>query len=264
MSLVRADREGGVAIVTLNRAGMGNALVPELLDALLERLAQLAVAEDLRAVLLRAEGAAFSLGGDMRRFRREYQGDIAAYAARLVGRLNAAMLALIDLPQPVVCAVQGPVTGGGLGLVLACDLVLVSPQAVFKAHYATAGFSPDGGWATLFASLAGRRRAAACLLLNRSVSAEEAVDWGIANRIVDGERLEEEARAAALKMARYPEGTMRNAKRLLWRDRNDIAAALEAERQRFAECIGGAQPGVEAFLRDFAGYPDVADVADVE
>jgi 2-(1,2-epoxy-1,2-dihydrophenyl)acetyl-CoA isomerase len=255
MNLVRLESDGEVAVLTLDRAGMGNALVPELLDSLLERLAAVG---DARAVLLRAEGPAFSLGGDMRRFLREYEGDIAAYAARLVGRLNEVILALMDLPQPVVCAVQGPVTGGALGLVLASDLVLVSDRAMFKAHYATAGFSPDGGWAALLPRVAGRRRTAACLLLNRSISPQEAVEWGLANGVVDAARLVMEARAAAAKIARYPEATMRSAKRLLWRERDEIAAALEAERRGFLALIGlpSARQGVEAFLRHFADYPN--------
>ena len=256
-NLIDLEVAAGVATLTLNRPGMGNALVPELLDAFLAAAGRIAGDASARAVLLRAEGSVFSLGGDMRRFEREYAGDIEAYAARLVGGLNQAMLALIDLPQPVVCAVHGLVTGGALGFVLASDLVLVAPEAAFKAHYATVGFSPDGGWATLFARLAGERRAAACLLLNRAFSAEEAVSWGVASQLVPAERFQEEARAAARKIAGCPAGTMRNAKRLLRRERDAIAAALEAERQAFVQTIGTAREGVEAFLHRFADYPSV-------
>lgn len=262
MSLVRVERVDAVARVVLCRAGMHNALVPELLAALMATLTELKNDADCRAIVLAADGPAFSIGGDMRRFQRERAGgDLQAYAAGLVGQLNEAILALIDLPQPVVASVHGVVTGGAIGLVLAADLVLLAPQVVFKAHYATAGFGPDGGWTALVSRLAGRRRAAAALLLNRSIRAEEAVAWGLASEIVPADALQARAAKAAHKIAAYPVGTMRAAKRLLWGDRAQLGADLEAERALFVELVAGpvALAGVDAFLRDFADYPDSPD-----
>jgi 2-(1,2-epoxy-1,2-dihydrophenyl)acetyl-CoA isomerase len=260
MTLVRVERADAVARVILCRSAMHNALVPELLDALLAALSQLPNDPECRAVVLAAEGPAFSIGGDMRRFQRECSGGAAslhAYSAGLVGKLNEAILALIDLPQPVVAAVHGIVTGGSIGLVLAADLVYLAPQVVFKAHYATAGFSPDGGWTALLGRVAGVHRAAAALLLNRSVRAEEAVAWGLANEVVASERLQQTAAAAARRMADYPGGTLRAAKRLLWGDRTQLAADLEAERRQFLDLVvqPAAMRGVDAFLRDFSDYP---------
>ncbi len=257
MSLVQLERDGPVGVVTLARPAAGNALVPELLDALIDAVSAIGSDTACRAALLRAEGDAFSLGGDMRRFAAELAGEIETYGARLVGRLNDAILALAALPQPVVAAVHGPVTGGALGLVLASDLVFVSPRASFKAHYATAGFAPDGGWSAILPGLAGRRRAAACLFTNRTISAQEAVSWGIANELVAEGRLEPCARQAAARIARYPAGSMRAAKRLLGAGRTALAQALEAEREEFVALIAAdeARQGVAAFLESFAGYP---------
>ena len=265
MSLVRIERADAVARVVLCRASMHNALVPELLADLLTALAELKGDASCRAIVLAADGPAFSIGGDMRRFLRERErGDLRAYGHGLVGQLNEAILALIDLPQPVVAAVHGIVTGGSIGLVLAADLVMLAPQVVFKAHYVTAGFGPDGGWTALVSRLAGRRRAAAALLLNRSISAEEAVAWGLANEIVSAETLQDETTKAARKMAAYSVGTLRAAKHLLWGDRAQLAADLEAERTRFVELIAepAALAGVDAFLHNFAGYPDSPDLED--
>ena len=261
MNLVRVERADGVARVVLCRAAMHNALVPELLDALLCELAQIRVDPDCRAVLLAAEGPVFSIGGDMRRFQRERGDALHAYSAGLIGKLNEAILALIDLPQPVVVAVHGLVSGGSIGLVLAADLVYLAPQAVFKAHYVTAGFSPDGGWTALLARAAGVHRAAGALLLNRSVRAEEAVAWGMANEVVAAHELQQTAAAAARRMAAYPSATLRSAKRLLWGDRAQLAADLEAERRQFLELIAqpAAMRGVDAFLRDFRDYPGSED-----
>ncbi len=257
MKLVREEYDAGVAALTLARPAAGNALVPELLEALLAALRAARDDPRVRAVLLRADGAAFSLGGDMRRFGAECFADIQAYAAQLVALLNETILTLAKLPQPVVAVVNGPVTGGSLGLVLACDLVLVSPRASFKAHYATVGFAPDGGWTALLPRITGARRAAACLLTNRTISAEESVAWGLANEMVDEERLEARARETAAKIAAYPAGTMRAAKRLLAAESVVLTQALEAERQAFVSLVAGeeARRGVAAFLDSFSLYP---------
>ena len=106
--------------------------------------------------------------------------------------------------------------------------------------------------------LAGPRRAASALLLNRTIRAGEAVAWGLANEVVAAENLQETVAAAARKIAAYPAGTMRAAKALLRIDRERLAADLEAERRHFLELIGApqAQAGVDDFLRRFQDYPD--------
>jgi 2-(1,2-epoxy-1,2-dihydrophenyl)acetyl-CoA isomerase len=261
MKLIRVEsHEGGVSRLVLARSEMHNALVPELLADLLEALHQISADSSIRAVVLAADGPAFSIGGDMRRFHHELDANLAAYSAGLVGKLNEAILTLIDLKQPVIAAVQGIVTGGSIGLVLACDLAYLAPQAAFKAHYATAGFGPDGGWTVLMPRLAGSRRAAAALLLNRTVRATEAVAWGLANDVVDAEQLQATTLAAARKIAAYPVGTMRAAKALLRNNREQLVLDLEAERSHFLQLIGtaDARTGIAAFLRQFQDYPGAA------
>jgi enoyl-CoA hydratase/carnithine racemase len=93
------------------------------------------------------------------------------------------------------------------------------------------------------------------------VRAGEAVAWGLANELVAAGRLQETAAAAARRVAAYPAGTMRAAKRLLWGERAQLEAALEAERKHFLELIAqpAAAEGVAAFLRDFRDYPNCED-----
>lgn len=260
-ALVRVAHAGPMATLTLARPAMQNALVPDLLLDLCVALEQIGRRSETRAVVLAAEGEAFSIGGDMRRFATEMAGPaLQTYAAELVGLLNQAVLALLRLPQPVVAAVHGHVTGGSLGLVLACDLVVMADDAVFKAHYATAGFTPDGGWTALLPRLVGSRRAAACLLLNRSLGAGQALDWGVVNELAPAGEVAAIAQQAAERIAASPEATMRAAKRLLGPEiaLAGVEAALEAERQRFVAAIvePAARDGVADFLRRFTGYPD--------
>lgn len=240
--------DGAVATVTLNRAERHNSLVPALLTELLAAIDQLRARPDLRAAVLQANGRSFSTGGDVQGFHGS--ADRPAYAAEVVGLLNRAVLALIELPAPVVAAVHGIVTGGSLGLVLAADIVLVAPEASFTPYYTTVGFSPDGGWSTLLPAVVGRRRAAEALLLDHSIGAAEAVAWGLATRVVPAATIREEALAVAHGIAGQLPGSVRRARRLLWGDAAAIAAGLEAERQSFVAQIAEAEAerGMAAFL----------------
>lgn len=245
-----------ILIITLNRTRAQNALIPSLLSEVIHTLTDARDRPDIRAAVLQANSPAFSIGGDIHGFKQQFP-DIRDYAHDIVGKLNQMMLAMIDLPQPIVTAVHGVVTGGSIGFVLASDLVLVSPGAVFKAHYPSAGFAPDGGWSVLLPRIIGVRRSAECLLLNQSFSAQQAVEWGVANRVVAPDDLRAEALKMAHKIARYPSGSMRNSKQLLWRERAQIAIDLEQERQRFVQQIQHkeAHDGVLRFLETFKDYP---------
>lgn len=259
--LVRVAHAGAVATLTLARPAMRNALVPDLLLDLCVALEETARRAETRAVILAADGDAFSIGGDMRRFAREMDGSaLEAYSAELVGLLNQAILSLLRLPQPVVAAVHGLVTGGSIGLVLASDVVVAAEDAAFKAHYASAGFTPDGGWTALMPALVGRHRAAACVLLNRTLSAVDAHAWGLVTQLAARAQVAAVAREAARRIAAAPASTMREGKRLLAGDLDGVERALEAERQHFVAAIGGAEArsGVARFLRAFTDYPDEA------
>jgi 2-(1,2-epoxy-1,2-dihydrophenyl)acetyl-CoA isomerase len=249
MSLVLCERRGSVATLTLNRPARHNSLVPALLGELREALEKLSPDAEVRAVILKASGRSFSTGGDLKGFA-DHEGDLGGYANALVGELNRVMLAMLRLPMPIVCAVHGTVTGGAVGLVLASDLVLLSPQASFTPYYGAVGFSPDGGWTALLPRVVGRARAAAALLANRTITAEEAVHWGLANERVASERLGARARELAEAIARQRPESVRQSKRLLNAEIDAIAERLEAERKTFVATVmsEAAREGVKAFL----------------
>ncbi len=239
--------DGPVASITLNRPERHNSLTPPFLAAILAALAE--IPESARALLLRANGCSFSTGGDMKGFY-ERRADLAVYAEEIVGLLNAVMLAMIDLPLPIVTAVQGMVTGGSLGLILASDIVLVTPQASFTPYYGVVGFSPDGGWATWLPTVIGRGRTAEALLCNRTITAQEAADWGLAARVVAVEELEEAAWETAVRIAEMKRGSIVRSKRLLASDRETLAAGLAREKAQFVAQIETeeARQGIVDFL----------------
>lgn len=258
-TLVRLAAGDGVATVTLARPRMHNALVPELLLDLCVALETAGRREDVRCVLLLAEGETFSIGCDLRRLWQEMQGrSLAAYAAELAGLLNQAMLTLMRLPQPVVAGVHGAVSAGALGLVLASDVVVAARDVRLSAGHREAGVSPDGGWTALLPRLVGLRRAGAGLLLDRTIDADQARDWGIVTDVVASTELRGAARAAALRIASSPADAMRSAKRVLQVDLVEVEAALEQERLRFIEAVttAAAREGVARLLGESAEYPD--------
>lgn len=247
-NLVLIEEDSAIATLTLNRPERHNALVPELLAEMLAALDGLKARAELRALILQANGRSFSTGGDVRAFYK-HRDDIARYSNEVVGGLNQVILALIAFPTPVIAAVQGIVTGGSLGLVLASDIALLAPIASFTPFYTVVGYSPDGGWTAMLPTVIGAKRAAEILLTNQTINADEAVTWGIANGVVDDVR--HEARTIAQNIAQKKWGSVRRAKRLMWDPNGDaLAARLDAERAQFVEQIATdeAWQGMADFL----------------
>lgn len=249
--LVGVRIDGAVGYLTLNRAERHNSLVPALLEELLDRLEAMRSSKEVKAVVLAAAGSSFSTGGDLQAFQQQGR-EIVPYAYRLVGLLNEAVLALLDLQVPLIGRVQGPVTGGALGLVLACDLVAVTPRAFFAPYYTEVGFSPDGGWTALLPDRIGRHRAGEIQLLNRHVGANESVALGIADCVVEADALDAQIHNWIATLFEKSAAGLQATKRCLLTPelRARYAAALEAERGDFVAHVGGkeARRGVTAFL----------------
>jgi 2-(1,2-epoxy-1,2-dihydrophenyl)acetyl-CoA isomerase len=236
-SFISFSLNGPVGVLTLNRPQRHNSLIPELLKELLVALDEIRDDPVIRVVILQAEGRSFSTGGDLRGFA-DHAGsrdEIAAYAEEIVGLLNRAILALVELPVPVVAAVHGLVTGGSLGLVLAADIVLVAPKASFTPYYSVVGFSPDGGWTAWLPEIIGTKRAVEILMTNGTISAGQSIAWGLANRLVPGEEIRAQALGIAQDIAAKQPGSLQRSKRLL--RPADLANHLEAERKNFVEQI---------------------------
>ncbi|ACL23317.1 enoyl-CoA hydratase/isomerase family protein [Chloroflexus aggregans] len=247
-NVVNIQRDGPVVTLTLNRPEHQNSLTPELLHALIEAIAIVRQHHGLRAVVLQASGPVFSCGSDVAILTG--QSDRIAYADQLLALLHRVMLELIDLPVPLIAAVQGPVSGSAIGLVLVADVVLVTPETSFTAYATTLGLSPTGGWTAILPRLIGQRRTAETLLLERSITSTEAVAWGLANRIAPASHLAEEAQALAHQIAAQLPGSIACARRLLWAEREQLAAELERERELFCRQIRSieADIGIKAFL----------------
>jgi 2-(1,2-epoxy-1,2-dihydrophenyl)acetyl-CoA isomerase len=239
--LVSLDIADEVATITLDRPERHNALIPELLEDLRAGIADAAKA-DIFALVLTGAGRSFSTGGDVGAFLEagESAEGIESYARRIVGLLNGAILSLIDFPAPVVARLNGPVTGGSLGLVLASDIVVMSEAAFLQSYYVEVGFAPDGGWTAMLPERIGAARAVAIQALNRRIEAGEALDLGLATRVVAPDGLDA-AVAETIETLRGKEReSLKATRRLVWTAarRDTIATRLEAERTAFCALVG--------------------------
>ncbi len=247
--LVQIRIDGAVATVTLNRPERHNSLVPAILREFGNAIASCEEEPGAGVLVVRAAGQSFSTGGDLRGFR-EHAADIAEYAHELVGLLNDAIIRLYDCRLPVITLVNGQVTGGAFGFVLASDIVLVTDRASFTPYYAEAGFSPDGGWTALLPAVVGRTRASTLLLLNQTITAEQALDWGLATAFADSSGQDEALEILCEQILGMKAGSIVCTRRLL--RPGDLESRLEAERTRFVEQIvtGEAKAGIREWLGD--------------
>ncbi len=243
--MLRAERRAAIECVWLERPAQHNALVPELLEALSAHLVSLQSAPPA-AVVLTGAGQDFCVGADVRwmaGWRQPAEG-----VALLVAAHHAAVAAMRATPAPIVAAVNGAAAGGGLSLALAADLRVAGRGATFTAAWARLGLPPDGGASAFLVRGIGANRALELLLSNRSLSAAEALDWGLVNRLASDSDLVAEACTFAATLAGVPSETLLTNRRLL-----DAAGALPLEtvlqREALAMRSAARRPAFRARLR---------------
>lgn len=193
----------GVAELRLTREDAGNAIDPAWVAAFSEAVAAIEGAEGVRSVLITAAGRAFTVGGDLKHFTAN-QDDLAGELERMVPPFHDALGRLASLPVPVVCAIQGPIAGGGLGLAWASDVVLAVPEARFATGFHLLGLSGDGASSWWLPRLIGLRRAQEMLLLGRVLDAATALDWGLITEVVPAGELDARAHEIAGALAAGP------------------------------------------------------------
>lgn len=194
---VRYEKEGAVAVLTLDRPERLNAMADPMWDALHEHLGRIAADDEVRAVVLTGAGRAFCSGGDVTGMAKS---DIVSGRVRSQRR-HRTVTALYTLEKPVIAAVRGPIYGIGNALALACDLVVASDTAKFSMAFKKVGVVPDGGAVFFLTQHLGIARAKDLVYTARVVPAEEALRLGLVMRVVPDDRLDQEARALAKEMA---------------------------------------------------------------
>jgi 2-(1,2-epoxy-1,2-dihydrophenyl)acetyl-CoA isomerase len=170
-------RDGALARLTFNRPAFLNAMDFDMGRRWRDLAHEITSDASVGAVILDAAGAAFCAGGDVLAMATSGAGGAAVTSTADVIHDGIRTLALSD--KPIVAAVQGAVAGGGLGLMLTADYIVASESAKFVSRYANIGLTPDLGVSTLLPAAIGQRRALQLLLQDRTLSAAEALDWGL-------------------------------------------------------------------------------------
>jgi enoyl-CoA hydratase/carnithine racemase len=209
--VILTDSRDGITVIRLNRTEGHNALVPAFIESLVEHLQQ--AGKMGRPVVLTATGATFCPGADLKWLGSAH--DPALAVAELVAVHHLAISTLLDMPVPVIAAVNGSVAGGGLGLALAADYRIAAQRATFTAAYFRLGLTPDGGSSAFLARTIGAARTLELLLTNRRLSAVEALAWGMISEVVADEQLLDRAVAFASDLPPVPAYTLRQSRQLL-------------------------------------------------
>lgn len=242
-----------VATITLNRPQARNALSDHLTPALRTTIQMCAQAPDVGAVLITGAGSAFCAGGDIKGMAAARDPGLSAEerVAQLQDRQRRLTGALVALRKPTIAALSGPAAGAGLSIALACDLRIAAESAFVSTGYAKVGLSGDYGINWLLTRLVGTSRARELMFLAERIAARRCEALGLVNRVVQDDRLHDEAFALARTLAQGPAVAL-----ALMKDNLDEALtlgfedALDREAVRLVQAAGSNdhREAVRAFI----------------
>lgn len=188
------NQEGNVAIITLNRPERLNAVTYDMYEEIDGLTAKIASDDSIKVVILTGAGRAFCVGADMSmldniKTPRDVR-SLMAEASKLIQNI-------VKCPKPVIAAVNGIVAGGGMGLVIGCDIILASDKASFGPLFGNIGLYPDTGITYLLPRLIGPLKATELLLSGKTYDSQEAKNIGFVNDVISHDRLETAAKELA-------------------------------------------------------------------
>lgn len=213
------EQDGAVVTITLNRPETRNAITDQdMVDALIDACARAQRDTAVRVVILTGAGPAFCSGGNVKHMREKsgmFAGDAGEIREAYRSGIQRLPMALYELDVPTIAAVNGPAYGAGCDLTTMCDIRIASETAVFAENFVKVGLIAGDGGAWLLPRAVGPSRAAEMAFTGEPVDAATALEWGLVSKVVPAERLMEEARALAGRIAANPPGALRMTKRLI-------------------------------------------------
>lgn len=245
--LLLTELSDGVLTLRLNRPKV-NAFNFELIEALQKGLRQAEREAAVRVVVLTGAGGNFSAGQDVTVFDRD---EPVSFRYHLQRTYNPMVIQLRKLEKPVIASIDGAVSGAALGLALACDLRIASDRARFVVGFGRIGLAPDSAVSLLLPALIGLGRAAEFTFSNLPINAQQALSWGLVNRVAPAAELDVQTQIMAAQLARGAVGAMSLAKRAF---NKAVLANLEevldyeAHLQEMAGKRAEHREGVTAFL----------------
>jgi len=240
MNLVTTSQIGSVLTITLNKKARHNCLDDVFLTALFDAIME-AQDPSIHLAIIKSSGTSFSTGGDIAGFLAHTHNltELKAYAERVVGTLNTVILSILQLAKPVITVVNGAVTGGSLGLVLAADCSVMAEEAFLQPYYGSVGFAPDGGWTALLPEKIGTNATQEIILQNRRVHGAEAKSLGIVTTTCPHAKLNATLETVSQQLLAQNFNTLVATKKLIWNDQKltTIKTALTAEKDAFIDLI---------------------------
>jgi enoyl-CoA hydratase/carnithine racemase len=246
------ERQGDVAVLVLNRPAARNSLSEALLAELSASLTDIAADRAIRAVVIAANGPAFSAGHDLKELtaRRSDADRGRAYFTKIMTMCSTMMQQIVNLPQPVIAAVQGPASAAGCQLVASCDLALASPAAKFATPGVDIGLFCSTPMVALSRNVS-RKAAMEMLLTGDMTSAEDAARIGLINRVVAAGSERKEAIALAQQIASKSSHTVKIGKEGFYRQAEmGLAEAYDYVSQVMVDNLlsADAKEGICAFI----------------
>jgi len=248
--LIRQD--DSVLTITMNRPDVLNAFNDAMLAELTEAVESVAQDESVRCVVLTGAGRAFGSGQDLRNLTERRSSDGSLKVSEHLQRYHRVVLAIRNMPKPVIAAVQGVAAGISCNIALACDLRIAADNARFIEAFARIGLVPDGGGAFFLTRLVGTGKAMEMAMLADEVSGPEAERIGLVNKCVPLAEFEETTQALAQRLAKGPTTAYSLIKKLVYTSAQvDLEASLqlEGELQDIAFETQDHRTAVEAFLQ---------------
>ncbi len=240
----------GVAYITLNRPEAANALNLDMGRDLMHVARQCDEDPAVRAVLIQANGKMFCAGGDVTSFGPAGDG-LPRLLRELTTYLHAGISSFVRMRAPVIAAVNGSAAGAGFSLACAADITLAAKSSRFVVAYTAIGLTPDGSSTYYLPRLVGARRALELMMTNRVLKSEEALEWGLVNRVVEDDKLQEEAERLARTLATGPTNAFGSVKKLLLEGAsNTLETQMESEARAIVAVArtDDAKEGIQAFL----------------
>lgn len=248
-SAIEMSIDNRVALIRLNRPSDGNAVTVELATELLDAITRCDGDSSIRAVVLTGAGTMFCVGGDLKEFSRQ-GANAGRYTKDVTHAFHAAISRMNRMDAPVIAAINGTAAGAGFSLALATDLAVAAESVRFTMAYTRAGLSPDGSSTYFLARHVGLRRAKEMALLNPVLNAQQAMDWGLVNRIVSDGDVLSTAIGLAKELALGAHSAQGEAKRLILAGVNEsLETQMENETRAIARMADAAdgREGIAAF-----------------
>lgn len=245
---LRLTQQGAVQTLILDRPPV-NAFDFQLAEDLLDALKRASADDGVRSLVLTGAGKSFSAGQDVREM--EEVGPRVSYREHLERSFNAIVLALCQMDKPIIGAINGTAAGAGLGIALATDIRLAAEDARFVFGFTALGLSGDSGTSLFLTQYLGPARAAEMAFTNQPLSAHQALEVGMVNRVVPKEELLPQSQALAAMLAAGPTcayALIKRALRLAAYPTLETVLAHEGALQEIASHTADHQEGVAAFL----------------